>query len=74
MHTTYVRMQLDRQRAEARHRRLQRHHSKAKAVRAKLADCCRALTSFFFTQVLIDSPIGLSSPLNEISFIYYIEN
>ena len=57
MHSTYVRMQLERQRAEARQRRLQKHHSKAKAVRAKLADCCRKLTAFLFTQVMFESSI-----------------
>lgn len=49
MHSTYVRMALDRQRAEARNRKHRRRS--AMAFKNKLKDCCRKLTAFFFTQV-----------------------
>ena len=49
MHSTYVRMALDRQRAEQRHRKNRRRS--ANILRNKLKDCCRKLTAFFFTQV-----------------------
>ncbi|XP_046636975.1 potassium channel subfamily K member 15-like isoform X1 [Daphnia pulicaria] len=50
MHSTYVKMAMDRQRAELRHRRNRRLRS-AMVLKNKLKDCCRKITAFFFTQI-----------------------
>lgn len=52
MHSTYVKMAMDRQRAELRNRKNRRLRT-AMAFRNKLKDCCRKITAFFFTQVHI---------------------
>ena len=48
MHSTYVRMAMDRQRAEL-HRR---HGHRSVTVRARIADAIRKLIAFLFTQVI----------------------
>nr|CAH0101549.1 unnamed protein product [Daphnia galeata] len=50
MHSTYVKMAMDRQRAELRNRKNRRLRT-AMAFRNKLKDCCRKITAFFFTQI-----------------------
>lgn len=50
MHSTYVKMAMDRQRAELRNRRHRRLRT-AMALQNKMKDCCRKITAFFFTQV-----------------------
>ncbi|KAK4025397.1 hypothetical protein OUZ56_014470 [Daphnia magna] len=50
MHSTYVKMAMDRQRAELRNRRHRRLRT-AMALQNKMKDCCRKITAFFFTQI-----------------------